>query len=48
MMRAFICLVADLLPVARHPRDGTTDMRSIEAVGSATKGLKSSPQRSFA
>jgi hypothetical protein len=32
MMRAFICLVADLLPIARNPRDGMTDLRSTEAV----------------
>jgi hypothetical protein len=48
MMRAFICLVADLLPIASNPRDGITDLRSIEAVypGDATFDIVT--ERSFA
>jgi hypothetical protein len=48
MMRAFICLVADLLPIASSPRDGITGLRSIEAVypGDATFDIVT--ERSFA
>jgi hypothetical protein len=46
MMRA--CLVADLLPIARNPRDGITNLRSIEAICLATTGSKSPSERSLA
>jgi hypothetical protein len=48
MMRVFICLVADLLPLASNLHDGITDLRSIEAVypGDATFDIVT--ERSFA
>jgi hypothetical protein len=48
MMRVFICLVADLLPIASNLRDGITDLRSIEAVCPGDDRFDTVTERSFA
>jgi hypothetical protein len=48
MMRAFTCLVADLLPIASNPRDGIADLRSIEAVCPGDARFDTVTERSFA
>jgi hypothetical protein len=47
MMRAFICLVAGLLPIASSLRDGIPDLRSIEAVCPGDDTFEMVTERSF-